>query len=241
MTTRYSLREQLQQLATQKGATQRAIAEKLGVSERTIRRWKNEGVRPSAVNADAVSVLRSEAARVRKQIIRQSERYADVDPTLKQGIAKPIQQLRKAKPLPAARRRLRDEHIGYKTVRRKNKKTGKYEKVRRDVWTYRLSDYVMYDVRVLNQREQIEFIKAALEDGSSVQLVFTTRTYGDKSRYMTTSPTNPAILESRNGTSIDALNSYLKFSSADGLARSITGKAARIIVTPNANAGRHYK
>lgn len=238
MSTRYTLREQLQQLATQH--TQREIAARLGVSERTVRRWKNEGVNPSADHREAVTVLRTEASRVRRQIIRQSERYADIDPTLKREIQKPIKQLLRERPLPATRRKLRDSHIGYKTVKRKNKKTGKREKVRRDVYTYRLSDYVMYDVRVLNQKEQIEFVRAALQDGNSVQFVFTTITYGGKAQYMTTSPLNPAMLETTDGATLGALSDYLRFSSADGLARSLTGKAARIIVTPNANQGRHY-
>jgi len=237
MAARYTLREQLQQLATQ--YTQRQIAERLGVSERTVRRWKNEGVQPSADHADAAAVARRDAAEVRKRIIRQSENFADVDTTLKTSIKKPIKQLRKARPLPATRRKLRDEMIGYKQVKGRGKNKGKV--FYREVWTYRLSDYVMYDVRVLDQREQIEFIRAALQDGGSVQLVFTTDSYGGKRRYMTTSPINPAILETRDGASVESLAAYLKFSSADGLSRSATGKAARIIVTPNANSGRHYK
>lgn len=238
MASRHTLREQLQTLQTRKGMTQVRIAELLGVSERTVRRWKNEGVQPSKDHHASTQILSREAAKVRREIIRQSVEFKDRDATRKIDIVKPIRPKVDRFLVPATRRKLRDKMIGYKRVKRKDKKTGKYKKVDREIWTYKLSDYVMYDVRVLNLQEQAEFILALLQDGNSVQLVFRTETYGDKSRFMTTSPIDP---ERGEGKSARELLSELKNASAEGFGRSKSGKAARIIATPRARGGRHYK
>lgn len=49
MSIKYSVSEKLALLLS--GATQKQVALKLGVSERTVRRWKNEDVKPLASNA----------------------------------------------------------------------------------------------------------------------------------------------------------------------------------------------
>jgi len=67
---RYTVRDRVALLATR--YTQKQIAEKLGVSVRTVRRWKNEGVTPHSVQAQAK--LRSLATSVRKTLQTQARK-----------------------------------------------------------------------------------------------------------------------------------------------------------------------
>lgn len=237
MSTRYTLREKLQVLRTRPGMTYAAIGDLVGASARTVRRWFAEGSTPSTALIDAVRAISTESRKARREIKRHSENYTDRDKTRKIDIVKPIKPQVGRFIVPAMRRKLRDKMTGYKRRKVRDKKTGKYKKVDREIWTYKLSDYIMYDVRVLNQKEQSQFVRALLQDGNSVQLVFRTDTYGARAQYMTTSPLNPELV--RGMSDADILK-HLKLSSADGFARSITGKASRIIATPTAPKGRHH-
>lgn len=60
---RYSARDRVVTILSQ-GLTQKQAAKLLGVSERTIRRWKNEGVKPLSTNDHKLSLVSS---RIRKR------------------------------------------------------------------------------------------------------------------------------------------------------------------------------
>lgn len=72
---RYSARDNI--MAVLQGRTQREAAAFLGVSERTIRRWKNEGVQPSRQHAP---VLSQGAARARKSIRDSARKIPTITP-----------------------------------------------------------------------------------------------------------------------------------------------------------------
>ena len=69
----YSTRERIDQLAAS-GLTQTRIAERIGVSTRTLRRWRNQGKEPSPAKAKAVSRLAHEATNARQANKRKLER-----------------------------------------------------------------------------------------------------------------------------------------------------------------------
>lgn len=51
-----------------------AVASHVGVSERTLRRWKNQGVTPSPARAESVKVLIRDSAKERKRMIARARR-----------------------------------------------------------------------------------------------------------------------------------------------------------------------
>lgn len=52
----------------------REVARELHVSERTLRRWKNEGVKPSASKAGSVEHLVKQSAKVRRRVVARAKR-----------------------------------------------------------------------------------------------------------------------------------------------------------------------
>lgn len=65
----YTVRERIDQLAAS-GLTQARIADRIGVSTRTLRRWRNEGKTPAPASAKSVSRLAHEATTARTAIKR---------------------------------------------------------------------------------------------------------------------------------------------------------------------------
>lgn len=67
---RYSVRDRVALLATR--YTQKQIAEKLGVSVRTVRRWKNENVQPA--RPETLEAIRKTAETVRRTLAREARK-----------------------------------------------------------------------------------------------------------------------------------------------------------------------
>jgi transcriptional regulator with XRE-family HTH domain len=106
---RRTVRDKVALLATR--YTQKQIAEKLGVSTRTVRRWKNENVQPARVQTEAK--LRSLAASVRKTLQAQARKARAPLPNV------PVP--------PKARRVLRLDPSDPKLVRRIDSDTVSYD------------------------------------------------------------------------------------------------------------------
>jgi transposase len=131
--------------------TQKEIAKRLGVSERTIRRWKNEEKRsPRARAAVRPSVtverlLTRESNRERRRIVSHDERLArGRQPVPKQLDVTPIGE----------RRALR------------NYRQGKWD------GTYRESAWINYDVSGLKMNTMLAMLRTYIGEDLSVQFIF---------------------------------------------------------------------
>lgn len=219
----FTLREQLLTLAAR--YSQKEITEKFGISERSFRRWKNEQGTPS--DPEITKTIAKAARSLRDSNRRFQERYSDVniDGT---KLSAPIKQEPKAKKfqeiLSAQRRKVRDAMIGYEKTGKKTK-SGKDKY--REVWTKRLSEYVLYDVKPLTQREQAEFAYALLESGNYVRFNVRGKFYGGRDGWITTDMISPETL--KNYPDFESFYKHLKTHNKEGFARANTRKAARII------------
>jgi transcriptional regulator with XRE-family HTH domain len=146
---RYSLRDKLVTLSQTQ--TQKQIAKKLRVSDRTIRRWKNEGVEPASYLKRIERVqdrLQDEFEREHKRVEKSLR-----DDRRKHPNAPKIERKVKILP-PAARRELKVYEAGRDTGRTKS------------------SDWINYDVAALNIKEIFEIVRALRDEGRIVQLIY---------------------------------------------------------------------
>lgn len=219
---------------------QREIRRIYGIPERTLRRWKND---PTARPRDPqrVAKVARAGARAIRSIDEQQSRYAgSPDEGALFSERKPIvdygvEILDHYKHLaPASRRKLRYQMIGYKASRGAK---GRSKKRQREVWTYRLSDYVQYETRHLNATEQTEFAFELLRAGQSVRFLTRGVYYGGATTYYTTSMLTPETL--RKYDTLEKFSQLLKRSSGEGFRGSSTGKAHQII-TDVAAVGKRY-
>lgn len=141
---RYSTREKI--LALAQRYTQKEIAKRLNIGERTVRRWKNEGVEP-ATRERAGRLQRSferEHKRVRQELERDIQRHPGA-PRIE----------RKVKALPRGVRRALK-------VYERGRETG----------DYRESEWLNYDVSKMLPREIHAILAALRDDGRIVQLIY---------------------------------------------------------------------
>jgi transcriptional regulator with XRE-family HTH domain len=143
---RYSTRDKI--VALSQRFTQAQIARKLRVSERTIRRWKNEGVEPSKTKTASVAKLQSQFERERKRVAQSLER----DRAKHRGAPR-LEKRVAVLPIPE-RRAIRQYRGG--------KWTGKY----------RESDWLNYDVSRLSFAEVHALVVALRDQGRVVQLIY---------------------------------------------------------------------
>ncbi len=147
--SRYSLREQLLTLA--QSMTQKEIARALGISERTVRRWKNEGVEPNR----AIRRVQRAEGKLQRSFEREHKRVAEKlrrDRRKHRGAPRIEKKLRVIPP--GTRRQLR--------VYRRGRDTGKF----------RPSEWIGYKVEALNFREIFEVVRALRDEGHVVQLIY---------------------------------------------------------------------
>lgn len=147
---RYSLRDKLVTLSA--SFTQRQMAARFRISERTIRRWKNEGVEP---NRNLRHIVRAVDDRLQDEFEREHKRVVKNlrDDRRKHPDAPRLE--RKLKILPeGSRRELKVYERG------------------RDTGLTRASDWINYDVRAMNTAEILEVMKAIRDEGKLMQMVY---------------------------------------------------------------------
>lgn len=131
--------------------TQADIAGKLGVSTRTIRRWKNEGVRPAEYRPEILAAekrLQREFERERKRVAAEAGRDRRAHPNA-----------------PRLEKKLRVLPEGHR------RQLKVYERGR-DTGRTRSSEWINYDVRAWNVREIFDVVKALRDEGRIIQLVY---------------------------------------------------------------------
>lgn len=141
---RYSTREKIVTLS--QSFTQKKIARMLRVSERTVRRWKNEGVEPATPQR---------AARLQRSFESEAKR---VGAALRRDI-------RKHPEAPRIEKRVRVVPKGERRVlaeRAAGKKTGRFVE----------SAWINYDVSKMNVKEIHAILAALRDDDRVVQLIY---------------------------------------------------------------------
>lgn len=146
---RYSIRDKLVTMA--QAYTQREIAELIGVSPRTVRRWKNEGVQPAAYLPE----IQKAEKRLQRTFEREHKR-----------VAADARRDRRAHPqAPRLEKKLRVLPVGHRrelNVYERGKKTGRTRK----------SSWINYDVRAWNIKEIHALVAALRDEGRIVQLIY---------------------------------------------------------------------
>jgi transcriptional regulator with XRE-family HTH domain len=131
--------------------TQAQIAERIGVSTRTIRRWKNEGVEPNKYRPQSVAAahnLRIEFEREHKRVVTAQRRDAVKHPG--------TPQLEKSLTvLPEGKRRLLNEYKGGKKTKRKID-----------------SGWINYNVSKLPVNDMLKTLIALRDAGQYVQFIY---------------------------------------------------------------------
>lgn len=146
---RYSLRDKLVTLS--QAHTQREMVRMFRISERTIRRWKNEGVEPN---------------RNLRRIVRAEGKLQDAFERERKRVVKALRDDRRKRPgAPRLEQKLRILPPG---MRRELKV---YERGR-DTGRLRLSDWINYDVRKMNVTEILEVVKAIRDEGKLMQTIY---------------------------------------------------------------------
>jgi hypothetical protein len=146
---RYSLRDKLVTLA--QSHTHKEMAKMLRVSERSIRRWKNENIQP----ASYLPTIEQGLERLQHNFEREHKRVEKSlrDDRKKHPNAPRIEHKVKILP-PAARRQLKTYEAG------------------RDTGRTRASEWINYDVGAFNLREIFDVVKALRDEGRIVQLIY---------------------------------------------------------------------
>ena len=238
-----------------KGHTQVQIAARYGTSERSIRRWKNEGVQPSQASAPAVLKIQHVARSIRAAKTRRNEKYTQIDEATGEILFAPILTPKVKGYTPVGeRRQVRDKFIRREKKGRKKKgETQKY----REVWSHKLSDSVDYVIKPLTALEQIEFAYRLLQNGDSIKFVFTAENESweeddmsedvdvddfvdkvarQKTIWQTGVGVSPEFLRTASGRTLASFTKYMQRDTQYGLGRAIGGVAARLIATPAAYA-----
>lgn len=147
--SRYSIRDKLLTLA--QAMTQKQIARELGISERTVRRWKNEGVEPNRALrrvARAETKLQRSFEREHKRIVEDIRR----DRRKHKGAPRIEKKVRVLPP--GERQQLRVYRAG------------------RDTGQLRTSEWINYRVEALGLKEIFEIVRALRDEGRIVQLIY---------------------------------------------------------------------
>lgn len=238
---RYTLREQLLAIASS-GVKQIDLAEQLGVSVRTLRRWKNEGVHPSKPRRDAgtVSAVAQRARTARARMRDDQKHYHDYDKTTKKRLDKPIETLAPIQQkivIPQMREKLRDRFLGYSAVYVKDPVTGERKKRSRERWSYRLSDTVFHDSRVLTIDESLEYAYGLLRKNQFIRFVIKAfnSTNGEefedgKAHFIMTEMLSPENLKVQGKLmTLEQFSKWAKLHSKKGVARVAYSRVERII------------
>jgi transposase len=146
---RYTLRDKLVTLS--QAYTQKQIAKQLGVSDRTIRRWKNEGVKPAV----ALPEIRGSLYNLQASFERERKRLTKMlrEDRRKHPGAPKLDKVLRILP-PGHRRKLREYKAG--------RETGK----KRD------SEWINYDTAKLDFDEIFQLVQALRDEGRIVQLIY---------------------------------------------------------------------
>ena len=182
MARRPSISVRAQVLTALQEFTQKELAAQLGVSERTIRRWKNEGVQPA--NPFVALALHDEYRAEKKRIQSRNRRFAP-------GAIPPKSEI----PLIGERRQLREYDA-------KNQFTGKYYP----------SDYVNYNVVRLDYEAVFGILKDLRDRSATIQLIYRVNRYPGELQFLSPGERNATGLFNLAGfTDADLWNGHASF------------------------------